>query len=119
MTGTSLKPKCCAASRRPWPAITVPSSAIRIGCVQPYSTSDAASRATWSSECSRGLRAYGFRRATGHCSICSGRKRKDVMEIVLSKKIAAESGEIGSGEEAASARTTGSGGSHRDPALSL
>src|SRR5512144_2927140 len=59
ITGTASSPSRRAARMRPCPAITSSSSLTRIGMVQPYSTSDAASLATWSSECVRGFRAYG------------------------------------------------------------
>jgi hypothetical protein len=74
MTGTWSSPRCCAASSRPWPATISPASLTITGAVQPYSTSEAAILATWSSEWMRAFFAYGFSRAIGHCSICSGRK---------------------------------------------
>src|SRR6266511_3905380 len=83
MIGTSFSPRCRAASSRPWPATISPSSDTITGAVQPYSTSDAAILATWSSEWVRAFLEYGFRRATGHCSICSGRKRSEVIGVVL------------------------------------
>src|SRR6266511_1233693 len=83
MIGTSFSPRCRAASSRPWPATISPSSDTITGAVQPYSTSDAAILATWSSEWVRAFLEYGFRRATGHCSICSGRKRSEVTGDVL------------------------------------
>src|SRR6266511_5263794 len=83
MIGTSFSPRCRAASSRPWPATISPSSDTITGAVQPYSTSDAAILAIWSSEWVRAFLEYGFRRATGHCSICSGRKRSEVTGDVL------------------------------------
>ena len=40
MTGTSVMPSLRAASRRAWPAITIPSAPARIGLVHPNSAID-------------------------------------------------------------------------------
>lgn len=45
----------------------------------PCSTSDAASRTTWCSECRQGLRSDSFRRASGQRPIRSRRKRNEVI----------------------------------------
>ena len=51
ITGASVSPSCVAASTRPCPAISSPSSATRQGTVQPNSAMLAAILATWSAPC--------------------------------------------------------------------
>ena len=72
ITGTESSPSFCAASRRPWPAMTLPASSTRTGLSHPNSTIEAAIFATWSSSCVRALRACGINRAGGTCSTASG-----------------------------------------------
>jgi hypothetical protein len=50
-------PKAIAACRRPWPAMTVPSSAMSMGLVQPYSRIEATSCSICAGEWVRALRA--------------------------------------------------------------
>jgi hypothetical protein len=57
ITGTSASAKRCAASTRPCPAMTVPSSPTSTGIVQPHSRMEAAICATCASEWVRALRA--------------------------------------------------------------
>ena len=53
--------------------------------VQPNSISDAASLATWLSECVRGLRAYGRSSSIRSCSMLPGWKRRSVMKTLVQK----------------------------------
>ena len=60
----------CAASIRPWPAITPPSASINTGLVKPNSRMLFAICWICFGECVRGLRTYGLSDPTGRVSIC-------------------------------------------------